>query len=185
MSPVQRANLGLLLLILGMGVLLWWRPGSQQALFPPITPIDPASVQSIRIYQKNRPLMLLKRQGDQWLSLPDGQPADPEWVSKLLHISQLPSLQRFAQGDADPARYGLAPPLYTLELDGYLLEFGSISPLSQLRYLRFGRTIHLISDGYTHYLISAGANEREKADGAALIRPAEAHDSPSSGARKP
>ncbi len=153
MTPLIRANLLLGLLVLGMSLLLWKKPGLQKMAFTPITHIDTRQVREVRIYHGKKLYSHFKRQQQHWLRQPDQQPLQhPDWLEKVLHIAQLPSLQHFPLGDNDPADYGLQPAQYRLQLDGQSISFGGISPLSHLRYVQTGQTVHLVSDGYTHHL---------------------------------
>jgi len=152
MSPVIRTNWLLTALILLLGILAWQE--HQTASAPQtVTSLDPARVSRIRLWQNEKLLAELVKQNDQWHWQPGDRPLeDGKWVNTLLHLAELPSLHRFPVEESRLQAFGLKPPRYRLELDDQVLDFGMPDPASGLRYLRVGKTIHLITDSYTHEL---------------------------------
>ena len=155
MSPVIRANWILAVLALLLGVLLWLDGNRKEESYPPLTSLTPSDIGRVVIENEDRVIEQLRRSEEGWFSesLQAGV-EDAEWIGHLLHIAELPSLQRFPAPD-DLAPFGLDRPRFRLRLDGTLLEWGGLEPLSQRRYVRVGDRIHLITDGYTHHLRAA------------------------------
>ncbi len=153
MSLVVRAN-WLLLAVAGLlGIIIYTDSRQAQENHTPITRLDSSQISRILIKHDDTVIARLQRQEDDWIDLAsDSPPANREWINKLLHIAQLPSLHHFPVADLDLVRFGLQPPRYQLQLDGQIIRFGDIDPASGLRYVQVGQTIHLISDGYSHYL---------------------------------
>ena len=153
MSPVVRAN-WLLLAIAGLlGIAIYTNSQQARESYTTITRLDSNQISRILIKHNDTVITRLQRQEDNWTDLaPDSPPADPEWISRLLHIAQLPSLHRFPVAGLDLVKFGLQPPRYQLQLNEQTIRFGGIDPASGLRYVQVAQTIHLISDGYTHYL---------------------------------
>jgi len=155
MTPLVRANWSLALLALLLGALLWLDHGPENERYPRLTALDPSQIQSITIEAGGRVIEQLQKRGAEWFSK-EKQAAvnDGEWIRHLLHIAELPSLQRFhAPSDLQP--FGLDEPRFRLKLDHTLISWGGIEPLSQRRYVLVGDQVHLITDGYTHHLHAA------------------------------
>lgn len=155
MSPVIRANWILATLSLLLGLLLWFGASGERTSYPPLTPLAVSEIKRVVIEKEGRIIEQLSRSEAGWFS--DSLQAgveDKAWIDHLLHIAELPSLQRFPV-PANPAPFGLDRPGYRLRLDDVLLEWGGLEPLRRRRYVRVGNQIHLISDGYTHHLRAA------------------------------
>ncbi|WP_456418098.1 hypothetical protein [Thiolapillus sp.] len=152
MSPVIRANW----LLLAMAGLLGFAIYLHSQLQPghiPITELNGARISHILIKQENRVIAELQRREHGWINLTSGKSVTRrKWIDKLLHIANLPSLHRFPAAALDLKAFGLQPPRYLLQLDGQNIRFGDIDPASGWRYVQVDQMIHLISDGYTHYL---------------------------------
>lgn len=152
MSPVIRANWILLTIVvlLSLVVILHSR---QQANWAPITDRDTSHIQDIIIQHGTKVFARLRHQNGGWIERMTGKPLSEEnLVNRLLHIARLPSLHHFSAAGHELKSFGLRPPVYTLRLDDLRIDFGNIDPVTGLRYVQVGKQIHLISDGYTHYL---------------------------------
>ena len=152
MSPVIRANwllAGLILLLAG-----WiWLDRHETAPVRIITALHPAKITHVRLWKEDKLLAELVRKNGQWRWQPEDKAVENrEWVNRLLHFAELPSLHHFPADEARLEEFGLKPPRYRLRLNDQVLEFGILDPASSLRYLRVGKTIHLITDSYTHEL---------------------------------
>ena len=152
MSPVVRANwllAGLILLLTG-----WiWLDRHDTARGRTLTGLHPAEIIHVQLWKGDEPLAELVRKNGQWYWQPEGKAVeDKDWVNRLLHFAELPSLHRFPVDEARLREFGLKPPRYRLLLNDQALEFGMLDPASGLRYLRVGKIIHLITDSYTHEL---------------------------------
>jgi hypothetical protein len=152
MSPVVRANwllTGLILLLASWA----WLDQHETAFVQTVTALNPAKIIHVQLWKEKEPVAELVRENGQWHWRPGGKAVEErEWVNRLLHFAELPSLHRFPADEARLVEFGLKPPRYRLQLDDQHLEFGSLDPASGLRYLRVGDTIHLITDSYTHEL---------------------------------
>ncbi|WP_456380843.1 hypothetical protein [Thiolapillus sp.] len=152
MSPVIRAN-WLLLAIAGLLGFIIHLHSQQQESHTPITTLDGSQISQILIKHKDTVIAQLQRQENGWTNLTTGKPAaNREWIDKLLHIPRLPSLHHFPVAGLDLEAFGLQPPRHQLQLDGQTIRFGGIDPATGLRYVQVDQQIHLVSDGYTHYL---------------------------------
>lgn len=152
MSPVVRANWILLTVsvLLSLVITLHSR---QQDTWVPITDRDTSQIHDIITHHSTQVFRRLRHQDKGWIDLTTGNPVgDENLPARLLHIARLPSLHHFSATDHDLRSFGLQPPIYTLQLDDLHINFGNIDPVTGLRYVQVDKQIHLISDGYTHYL---------------------------------
>jgi hypothetical protein len=146
------ALLGLLGLLAFSG--LWQAPTAH----PPLTGLNPAQLQSLRISQGVERRLAFQRQGDGWRMLePFPGKANARKLNDLARIAQAPSLRRFDLAQADSAELGFADPPLRLELDSLTLEFGGIEPIRMRRYVRIGQQVHLIEDRFQHHLLADAA----------------------------
>ncbi len=153
MSPVVRANWLLLTLALAMGFVIYMHGRQQSGSYTPITELDNNQVQQIIIQRQGEVIARFERRHQGWTDLATDKPInDQNRAARLLHIAQLPSLHHFPASGHELEAFGLQPPRYQLQLDSVEIRFGNIDPTTGLRYVQVGKQIHLISDGYTHYL---------------------------------
>jgi len=150
MSPVTRANAVLTLLALVLGLALWWDLERQEAHYPPLTPLHPDQIHQVFIERAGELVEHLRRTATGWRSL-RGPVEDQQWLNHLLHIAELPSLQRFPAPD-DLAPFGLAEPAHRLRFNDIWIAWGGLEPVSGRRYVKVADQIHLVSDGYTHHI---------------------------------
>jgi len=154
-SPVVRANWLLAAVVALLAFALWRSSETPPPTYPPLTPLKPEAIRQVKIEAKGQPVEALERTAQGWRSLLTGKPVtDEAWLDHLLHIAELPSLQRFPAPE-DLAPYGLDAPRYRLWFDDVLVEWGALEPLGRRRYVRTGNTVHLVTDGYTHHLHAA------------------------------
>lgn len=151
MNRRLRINLTLLATAALLGVLIWL---AQPAEFPPLTALDPATVELIEISGLSGRQIRLQRDTSGWHS--DTATADQPRINQLLGICRTASLDRFPT-PADLSPFGLDPAPIRLRLDGLTIDFGATDPLNGWRYVRIGKQIHLIADGFYHHLTAAPA----------------------------
>lgn len=149
-------NLALLVLLGALVLIAVYEPGKTPQLKPaPLTTLDPARIDRIRIDQPHGPTIALRREQGQWLlTAPLHARANSGRIQALLHLLDTPVHARFALGQHDPASYGLAPPRATVHFNNTVLAFGGSEPISHQRYVRAGKDIALITDSMTYYLLA-------------------------------
>ena len=155
MHTLDRINLLLALLVIGLALALWStrHKGSQ---YPPLTDIDTAQVNELQLREGARLKWSLLRDAQGWtMTHPKIATADPGTVEQLLTLSATPSLQSWPATTSELAGFGLAEPQYQLLFDDRLVRFGDLSPTSRLRYVYHEGRVHLIGDGYLHHLLAA------------------------------
>lgn len=155
MNALARANWWLLLLTAGLLALLWFEPGLEKKIAEPVSDLDIATVQSATVLHDDETHVTLERKGDHWqMTHPEVAAVAGKRVDKLLHIATLPSLRHFTVAPDQLVEFGLDPPKYELLLDELRIQFGGVDPVTRARYIRTGNQVHLITDGYTHYLLA-------------------------------
>ena len=155
MHPLDRVNGLLALLALALGLWLWTQRPTAPAP-PPLTGLDPATINEIRLYAGNTLGWSALRDNTGWtLTHPEVAAADADRIGQLLGILHTASLTRFPAPAALDA-YGLARPAYRLVFDGHEIAFGATEPTTGLRYVLAGGQVQLIGDGFHHHLL-AGA----------------------------
>ncbi len=159
---MNKLNLLLLLAVLGLGLLAYFQPGlePQDDSRPPLTTLNPDSIDQIRIQRSGQNDIELRRQGQHWQVRLDGRwlPANAWRIKQLLELAQAPSLARFAAEPAKLGQYGLAEPRIRLRLGSLDIAIGDTDPLGQRRYLLIGDSVHLISDRFYLHLAAADSD---------------------------
>lgn len=157
-----RLNLILLLIIIGLGAVVVFKPGKHIIEKPSILNLDVAAVTSIRL--DNGEKMQFRRLDGGWrLTEPFDAPVNAARVEQLLSVAALKPAHEYPLADhADLKSYGLVPPMARLELDGQTLEFGSVAPLDRRRYVRVSSQLYLVDDSFSHQLVSKSTDFIDK-----------------------
>ncbi len=140
-------NTGLLVLLTGLALILWLRPGQEPETPTPIASLDPDAVTRIQIQRAGKPTIVLERQDGHWsLTAPIALPANEVRVGTLLNLAETTSESRYDAAELELAKYGLAEPKVVVMLDDRAFAFGDINPVSYRRYVQVGDRVYLISD---------------------------------------
>ncbi len=151
-------NLGLLLLVIVLGSIVYFEPGKAP---PPqaqrVLGVDADAVARIRIERQDRQAVaMVRRDGRWWLTRPVTAPVSEYRASSVLRLTRSNSLGHFAAAGRDLALYGLDRPRVTVTFnDDTTLAFGNNTPLDNRRYVLFGKTVHLVTDTVYYQLIGA------------------------------
>jgi len=166
-TRLLRANLWLLAAVLALGLMAWFEPGLETGEeLAPLTPLSPAEVRGLRLFQGERLVLGLELTESGWqLSAPVSGAADADRVRQLLGLLQTPSLRHFPVPAERHGEFGLAEPEFILEVDGVPIAFGGLDPVSQQRYVLYGGEVHLIGDGFRHHLLAGPDGFRMQAPG--------------------
>lgn len=152
MRPRGILNLALVLVVAGLALLLFLRPGKETKPPPPEYPlstIEPAQVKTIRIQAKGHDEARLSRgDGDsEWrLQEPVSVRADGSLIGSVLGDFGETTPTRYDVGDLDLSRYGLDEPSLKVWLNGSEFDFGDTNPLNSRRYIRAGQHVYLVAD---------------------------------------
>ncbi len=104
--------------------------------------------------QGKEPLTFSKQAGQWKMVSPEQGEAEPDKIDNLLEILRVVSQTDYPVDQERLSEFGLEPPEITLRFDGLTIEFGSIAPISQQRYLRIGEALHLVNDNFYHHLMA-------------------------------
>ncbi len=156
---MRRAARHALLLALGTGALLlaaaWlWHMQQRARHADRLLPLQAAAITRIGVQQAGLPRMdFVRRDGRWWRTGRPAQAAAAAPLDALAAIATAPVQRWLPAAAVQPQALGLAPPLATLWLDGTPLQFGALTPLQPLRYVRLpdGR-VALISARYSPFL---------------------------------
>ena len=144
-------NLLLLDGIVALGLVARFEPGIEA---PPETPaITALKLDDVHRMHVNRPLrddlVLIRRSPGNWIiDRPAPLPANDFKVRALARLAEQKPVRSYAAADMDLAALQLSPPYATIFLNDTAVEFGSLEPIDNLRYVRVGERVHLIPDNY-------------------------------------
>ena len=117
---------------------------------PALTAIDPAQVAHIGLdIPPIAPQAFEKRNGGWWRVQPSAARADDARVERLAKLAATPVTRWLSLADVAPSHLGLEHPSATLTLDGVRLEYGGLTALDELRYVRVGDKVALVPRQYS------------------------------------
>lgn len=117
---------------------------------PALTAIDPSQVTHIGLdIPPIAPQAFEKRAGGWWRVHPSVARANDARVERLAKLAATPVRRWLSSADVTPSRLGLEHPSATLTLDGVRLEYGGLTALDELRYVRVGDKVALVPRQYS------------------------------------
>jgi hypothetical protein len=123
-----------------------------------LTGVNPETMTHIRIQRASDTLEFIK-QGENWqMTQPETAPANPERITELRALAILNVLAGYDAKKMDLAEYGLRPPQLSVWLDDTRIDFGSLNPANQRRYVLVGQRLNLIADNIYPILILPAEN---------------------------
>ncbi len=139
-------NIVLLLLIIVVAVYLTRTdapvPAGQESI--PLSTIDPASINHIRVARPGKPDLVLQKSDPDWqITSPIQTAANSFRTSSLLALLQTRSISTVL---SDPANFGLTDNQVTVSFDNHVFRFGNSNPLDNSRYILHNNIIHLVED---------------------------------------
>jgi hypothetical protein len=150
-------NLALGVIALGLGALIWLRPGLERDSGPqPLTTLDPQSVAAIELTRSAAAPVAFRQHAGQWLL--DGAlsiPADDFQVHTVLALLEAPAIRSYPARSLDLAGLGLDPPQASARFDATQIDLGNTEAIEGLRYVKIGARVYLVEDSYQH-LLNAG-----------------------------
>ena len=152
-------NLVLLVLVIGLGLVAWLRPGIE-AEPPPehLTTLDPDAVRGIEIVRGESHLRFTRRNQNWFISGEPELPADPLQMATLLRLVTADIARAYSADELDLAKLQLDSPPIIVSFDGSEVAIGGTEPLQNLRYVRFGNRVALITDSYQSMLMGSRIN---------------------------
>ncbi len=149
-------NLGLLLLIIGLGIFIWQLPPNpvKTQVIPKLTKLDPLQVQQLRIERVGQaPIEIKKIQGIWQILSPLQLPAHDFRIQAILQLLSTRNYRKLNASQVKLAELKLEPAPIKVQFDDLIMEFGDQSPMNEhLRYLKINSEIYLLSDGVHHFL---------------------------------
>ena len=126
----------------------------------PLTTLDPAGVRHLEIRCRDCQTRRFERDASGWRMLePYARPANAESIAHLLAVASAPVRTRAKLADYDAAKLGLAPPQFTLTLDGITIEIGGEDPIEHDRYVRLGDELLRVPDRFSARLLESPESE--------------------------
>lgn len=117
---------------------------------PNLTPLDPAAVTQIELdIPSISQQVFARRNGGWWRVKPSAARAVDARVDRLAQLAATPVARWLDASAVVPAKVGLEQPSATLVLDGVRLEYGGLTALDDLRYVRVGNKIALVPRQYS------------------------------------
>ncbi|MEZ5541491.1 MAG: DUF4340 domain-containing protein [Pseudomonadota bacterium] len=152
MSTRTLLNLALAALALGLGALIWYRPGLEQhAGVQTVTGIDPQTVSAIDLSRSGAEPLLFRKQAGHWLIQgATAIPADDFQVHTVLALLQATVVRSYPARTLALAGLGLDPPQASVRFDATQLDLGTTEAIDGLRYVRLGAQVYLVGDSYQH-----------------------------------
>jgi len=155
-------NIVLLLAVLGLALVAWFRPGVKPVDTPrPITSrLTPEQTGSITVERLTRDPLKFSRRDGRWFLLAENRelPAADFQVQALLRLLEATATRHYPAGSLDLAALGLQPSQARVAMDDVDIRFGITDALQNQRYVQVGDTVYLIDDQYQHLLNAAWPN---------------------------
>lgn len=145
-------NLGILALIAVtlVATVLWQGRRAYVANPPALTGLAPDAVTRVGLdIPPLAPHTFEKRHGGWWSAQPSNARADDTRVQRLADLAATPVARWIPAAAITPAKVGLAHPSATLTLDGTRLEYGGLTALDDLRYVKVGDKVALVPRQYS------------------------------------
>ena len=117
---------------------------------PTLTALDPDTVTRIELTVPSvASKAFVRSPGGEWSAASNGARADSERVQRLARLAAAPVVRWLPGAEVTPAKVGLAHPSATLVVDGHRLEYGGLTALDDLRYVRVGDKVALVPRQYS------------------------------------
>lgn len=117
---------------------------------PTLTPIDPGHVARIELDIPPLAAQVFERRADGWWRVrPSAARADDARVQRLARLTATPVARWIPAAAIVPSKVGLEPPSATLVVGGTRLEYGGLTAIDDLRYVRVGDVVALVPKQYS------------------------------------
>jgi hypothetical protein len=154
-------NLVLLLLVAGLGLVVYYQPGVEQPHSYALSKAAPGSIVHIKIEKPGQPALDLRKENGRWfLVQPFRARADELKISRLLEILGARSEQRFEPTQL--SRFELDKPLLTLTIGKETFRFGTLNPLTQAQYVASADAVLLLPTRYFSEALASPADFSSK-----------------------
>lgn len=117
---------------------------------PAVTSLDADAVTRVELdIPPVAPQVFKKRHGGWWRVKPSEARADDARVQRLANLAATPVSRWMAASAIDASKVGLDHPSATLLVNGVRLEYGGLTAIDELRYVRIGDKIALVPRQYS------------------------------------
>lgn len=139
-------NLGLLVLVAGLGLAVWFSQ-EQEEKGPPLTPLAQGAITRVSLEHPGKPAIRLEKQdaGAWHLVEPVQAPADALEMGGILSLATL-ELKKTLDAGIDRVPLELDPPRYAVTLDDTRIELGGSEPIQYRRYVAIGDLVGVVDD---------------------------------------
>ncbi|MBL4712796.1 MAG: hypothetical protein JKX75_09945 [Gammaproteobacteria bacterium] len=148
MSKKNSLNLFLLLIVAMLIGIIYFSENESSEL-ERLSTIDITSIKTIIIQRKGNNTVINKQTATDWMiKQPIDIAANKFRINSILKIINAPVHSRYAINTINLVSIGLDNSATTISLNGHLIEFGIINPVTNLRYVKFKNMIYTIEDVY-------------------------------------
>lgn len=138
-------NLGLLLVVAGLGAAVWFGQKKEEK-GPPLTTLKQDSITRATVEHPGQPAIKLEKLGGKWrLTEPVQADTDSYEVNGILGVAELEVKSKLDAG-ADRKQLELDPPKYVVTLDDTRIALGGTEPIKYRRYVATGDVVGLVDD---------------------------------------
>lgn len=124
---------------------------------PTVTPLDPGAVTRIELdIPPIAPQVFERRHGGWWRTAPSPARADDARLERLARLAASPVARWIPAAHVASAKVGLARPSATLVVNGERLDYGGLTAIGELRYVRIGNEIALVPREYSPEVMLTG-----------------------------
>lgn len=153
MSSRGILNCALLILVVGLGALVYFQPGLDKKQQATLTTLTPEKIQRIEIGAQGAQTITLVKEQNAWrMTAPIQISANEFRIESILGLLGAQSHTQYKKTQVDLAKLKLDTPRYLIRFNDLSVALGDTEPLEGRRYVLIGDVIHLIADAYSHHL---------------------------------
>lgn len=151
MTRANRNLVGLAIVAAALVATVLWVGRREYLRDPPsITSLDPGAVTRIELDIPPVAPQVFERRAEGWWRIePSAARADDPRVERLAELAASPVARWIPASGIAPANVGLEHPSATLVLNGVRLEYGGLTAIDELRYVRVGNKVALVPRQYS------------------------------------
>ncbi|MCA3072652.1 MAG: DUF4340 domain-containing protein [Rhodocyclaceae bacterium] len=142
-------NALLLVLVLGLGAFLFFKPKPEEPkpVEHKLSTLKPEEIKRIEVKLRRGDPVVLELEGEQWyLTKPFRARADNFEARRLADLVRAVSDQKLPATDL--ARFELEPPFATVMLDKQTFTFGTINRMMKMQYVMTGDSVYMVNPQY-------------------------------------
>lgn len=147
-------NLGLLLLVVALGYLVFTSNDKDSDAARVLTNIKAESINTITIRHNNRVTNIEKTNGHWQITSPVNIAANDFRIGTILKLLSTASYADYAADSLEPGKYKLEPADTSITFNKLQIDFVMINPINNYRYVKVNNRVHLIDDHHYPLLSS-------------------------------